>query len=119
MNTWIVGNAPVVHHKLHYNQPIMDPPSPTRNTITSKTDTASSPSSAHNAPSKTSKASKPQTTIIGEKTFLMKARIMAGQADIKANKLDLEDYKWLSKEEVQTQVDRQYWKDVRHALVER
>ena len=104
MNTWVVGNAPVVHHQLNYPQPKPDD---------------SSPNIIPNSSRKTPKASKPLATLVGEKTFLLKARIMAGQVDIKANKLDLGDYKWLSKEEVQNQVDPQYWKDVRHALVER
>jgi large subunit ribosomal protein L46 len=56
---------------------------------------------------------------LGFKTFFMKARIMAGQADLKDNKLGLSDFKWLAKEEVQKTVDGQYWRSVRNMLAER
>ena len=118
MNTWVVGNAPVVHHQLHYPQPKLDDgslaPKPFQSAASSPPD-----SDPTLPPPKTPKATKPIATLVGEKTFLLKARIMAGRVDINANKLDLEDYKWLCKEELQKQVDPQYWRDVRHALVER
>ncbi|MCJ1310235.1 54S ribosomal protein L17 mitochondrial [Agyrium rufum] len=97
MNTWIVGNAPVVHHKLVYPQPRKG--EDTRN------------------PNPTQRNQ--EVTWFGEKTFLMKARIMAGQAKIENNALGLEDFQWLTKEEVEKQVQRQYWKEVQHALADR
>jgi large subunit ribosomal protein L46 len=54
----------------------------------------------------------------GEKTFFMKARIMAGQADITANELGVEDFKWLAKEEVQKEVSPPYWAHIKNMLVE-
>ena len=56
---------------------------------------------------------------LGEKTFFMKARIMAGQASLTGNKLDLHDFKWLAKEELESEVEPGYWKAVRNMLVER
>lgn len=56
---------------------------------------------------------------LGLKTFFMKARIMAGQANLKNNALGLTDFQWLAKEEIQTQVDAHYWKSVRNMLAER
>ena len=56
---------------------------------------------------------------LGEKTFFMKARIMAGQADLKHNNLGLSDFKWLCKEEVEKQVTRGYWSAIRNMLAER
>ncbi|MCJ1368923.1 54S ribosomal protein L17 mitochondrial [Loxospora ochrophaea] len=56
---------------------------------------------------------------LGEKTFFMKARIMAGQADLKDNPLGLDDFKWLAKDEIQKEVHPQYWNAVRNMLVER
>ena len=53
-------------------------------------------------------------TDIGEKTFFMKARIMAGQANISNNKLGLSDFKWLAKEEVEALVSRLYWHAIQH-----
>ena len=56
---------------------------------------------------------------LGEKTFFMKARIMAGQANIKDNKLGVADFKWLTKEEVKTAVKARYWDSVKNMLAER
>jgi large subunit ribosomal protein L46 len=54
---------------------------------------------------------------VGEKVFFMKARIMAGQADLRNNKYGLEDFMWLTKEEVGEVVEKKYWEAVRHMLV--
>ncbi|KAJ4293996.1 hypothetical protein N0V90_007685 [Kalmusia sp. IMI 367209] len=56
---------------------------------------------------------------LGLKTFFMKARIMAGQANLKDNQLGLTDFKWLAKEEIHKQVDKDYWKSIRNMLAER
>lgn len=55
----------------------------------------------------------------GAKTFFLKARIMAGQFNLKESKLGLKDFKWLVKEEVQKEVEETYWKSVRNMLAER
>jgi large subunit ribosomal protein L46 len=55
----------------------------------------------------------------GEKTFFLKARIMAGKANLSRNKLGLADFKWLAKEEVQEAVQPQYWHAVMNLLVAR
>ncbi|KAF2112552.1 39S mitochondrial ribosomal protein L46-domain-containing protein [Lophiotrema nucula] len=56
---------------------------------------------------------------LGLKTFFMKVRIMAGQADLKDNKLGLTDFKWLAKEEIEKSVEERYWKSVKNMLAER
>ena len=56
--------------------------------------------------------------VLGEKTFFMKSRIMAGQANVKENE-NLTDFKWLSKEEIQPFVSQQYWRSVKDMLAER
>lgn len=72
----------------------------------------------------------------GEKTFFMKARIMAGQADLshaakEAEKRkpketkdqgvmkieEIEDFKWLSKDEVEQVVHPDYWIRIKNMLV--
>lgn len=54
----------------------------------------------------------------GEKTFFMKARIMAGQADLAvAGDKDFEDFKWVSKDEAEKLVDPLYWRRVKNMLV--
>jgi large subunit ribosomal protein L46 len=58
-------------------------------------------------------------TEYGAKTFFLKARIMAGQVNLKENKLGLKDFKWLAKEELQKEVDEGYWKSVKNMLAER
>ena len=60
-----------------------------------------------------------KTKQLGEKTFFMKARIMAGQANLKDNKLGLTDYKWLAKDELQKELHPSYWNSVKNMLVER
>lgn len=63
----------------------------------------------------------PETKLetLGEKTFFMKARIMAGQADLTKNKYGLKDFKWLAKEELESEVEAGYWKAVKNMLVDR
>lgn len=97
MNTWFVGNHPVGH--------FVDVP----NNNTSEQNTSST------------------SLMDATKTFYMKARILAGQAKVsKANETansgedadEIEDFKWLSKDEIEKTVDRDYWLKVRNMLVE-
>lgn len=98
MNTWFVGNHPVGHFVYRI-----------RNAQTSSQATSSAPPNP--SPSQ-------ELSLAGEKTFFMKSRIMAGQAEIKTNELGVEDFKWLAKEEIQKEVSPQYWADVKNMLVE-
>lgn len=59
------------------------------------------------------------TQLLGEKTFFMKSRIIAGQADVVESSKDLKDFKWLAKEEIQPLVGKQYWSAVQDMLTER
>ncbi|KAF8848712.1 hypothetical protein BDZ45DRAFT_681042, partial [Acephala macrosclerotiorum] len=54
----------------------------------------------------------------GEKTFFMKGRIMAGQADLKENLFGLEGFKWLTKEEVQKHVTDKYFSYVKNMMAD-
>jgi large subunit ribosomal protein L46 len=56
---------------------------------------------------------------VGLKTFFMKARIMAGQANLQDNKLGLMDFKWLAKEEIQKEVPGKYWHSIKNMLADR
>ncbi|EOD51563.1 putative 50s ribosomal subunit l30 protein [Neofusicoccum parvum UCRNP2] len=56
---------------------------------------------------------------LGEKIFFMKARIMAGQANLAENKYGLADFKWLAKEEIEPVVTAGYWGQVRDMLTAR
>ena len=56
---------------------------------------------------------------VGEKTFFMRGRIMAGEPDLKENELGLTDHKWLSKDEIAQQVTPGYWSAIKNMLAER
>ncbi|RMZ91554.1 hypothetical protein DV736_g1197, partial [Chaetothyriales sp. CBS 134916] len=58
-------------------------------------------------------AAKPKT----EKTFFMKARIFAGQANVQQDAQAYQDFKWLTKEEIKTVVDSAYWSRIQDMLV--
>ena len=60
-----------------------------------------------------------ESVLHGEKIFFMKARILAGQADLKDNQFGLEDFQWLAKEEIQKVFDPRNWNAVRSILPER
>ncbi|KAI1631086.1 39S mitochondrial ribosomal protein L46-domain-containing protein [Biscogniauxia mediterranea] len=55
----------------------------------------------------------------GEKIFFLKGRIMAGQADLKNNKLGLEDFNWLTKEELEEKLDEKYFRAVKNMMADR
>ncbi|KAK3676197.1 hypothetical protein LTR78_003947 [Recurvomyces mirabilis] len=101
MNTWLVGNHPIGQHTHHY-------PS-TSGPITSLI--------LANPLVGTSKEMEREE--YGEKLFFMKARIMAGQPELKENAYGLKEWAWLAKEEVEKKVGRGYWSSVRNMLAER
>lgn len=55
----------------------------------------------------------------GEKTFFMKARMMAGQVNLKENKFGLQDFQWLDREEIQKAVTPRNWTAIKNILPER
>ncbi|KAJ5690674.1 hypothetical protein N7462_005066 [Penicillium macrosclerotiorum] len=55
----------------------------------------------------------------GEKTFFMKSRIMAGQADLSSSNQNLKDFKWLSKDEIPQYVLPQYYSYIKNMLADR
>ncbi|KAI5926360.1 39S mitochondrial ribosomal protein L46-domain-containing protein [Camillea tinctor] len=55
----------------------------------------------------------------GEKIFFLKGRIMAGQADLKNNRMGLEDFNWLTKEELKEKLDEEYFHAVRNMMADR
>ncbi|TVY47448.1 54S ribosomal protein L17, mitochondrial [Lachnellula occidentalis] len=61
----------------------------------------------------------PAPSIPGSKTFFMKGRIMAGQADLAENQYGLEDFKWLTREELQKCLGKKYFSNVRNMLAVR
>ncbi|KAF3354986.1 hypothetical protein VdG1_04411 [Verticillium dahliae VDG1] len=55
----------------------------------------------------------------GEKTFFLKARIMAGQANLAGNPFGYTEFKWLTAEELKASVDDKYYHSVRNMLADR
>ncbi len=104
MNTWVVGHAPVGHHKPGHGK---------------------SKKLLKAGEEKTASSAEDQQLLAleqaeeGQQTFFMKARIMAGALDLAQNKLGLEDHKWLTRAEIQSHVRPGYWSAVRHMLAER
>ncbi|KAL1881410.1 hypothetical protein VTK73DRAFT_4170 [Phialemonium thermophilum] len=64
---------------------------------------------------------KPDSTLQkrGEKTFFLKGRIMAGQADLADNAHGLTDFQWLSREELQELLPGAYFRGVRNMMADR
>ena len=87
MNTWVVGNIPVIHQVFKY------------------------PGSQ--------RSQDEANAIQGEKTFYMKARMMAGQANLKDNKFGLNDFQWLVKEELQKALQPRDFAAVKNVLANR
>ena len=59
------------------------------------------------------------TGLQGAKTFFMKGRIMGGQADLSGNNQALQDFRWLSKEEIGQHVVDHYYSSVKNMLADR
>ncbi len=55
----------------------------------------------------------------GEKTFFMKGRIMAGQADLTGSVLGYKEFKWLTKQEVEKHVSTRFFSYVKNMLADR
>lgn len=55
----------------------------------------------------------------GQKTFFLKGRIMAGQADVKGSPLGYTDFKWLTREELEKLLPAEYFRGVRNMMADR
>jgi large subunit ribosomal protein L46 len=55
----------------------------------------------------------------GEKTFFIKGRIMAGQANLTGNKLGYKDFNWLTREELMEKLPSLYFRSVRNMMADR
>ncbi|KAF3906283.1 hypothetical protein ABW20_dc0102948 [Dactylellina cionopaga] len=57
--------------------------------------------------------------LIGKKVFFMKARIFAGRPKLMGNTVNVTDFLWLTREEIEGVVDKDYWKAIKRMLVVR
>lgn len=55
----------------------------------------------------------------GDKTFFIKGRIMAGQADLSGNRFGYSDFKWLTREELEAELAPEYFRGVRNMMADR
>ena len=92
MNTWIVGRVPIAHHVTEFENTPTDP-----------------------AAAKDREASD-EVRFDGEKVFFLKARIMAGQVDLKDNKYGYTDFKWVNKVELRETLPYEYWRSVKNMV---
>jgi large subunit ribosomal protein L46 len=68
---------------------------------------------------------KPQAKVITspdspiEKTFFMKGRILAGQADLTGNQFGWKDFMWLTKQEMEKRFDRKFFDAIKNTMSDR
>lgn len=134
MNTWFVGNHPV-GHMVHIPRIITEPkPKQMKPPQEGPKDTKKEGKGSKKvhqpveALQKALEAEKDQVQVQPTqtpevspfyKTFFMKARIMAGQADVaNPSGSGAEDFKWLAKDEIEKVFDPAYWARVKNMLVE-
>ncbi|KND94761.1 54S ribosomal protein L17, mitochondrial [Tolypocladium ophioglossoides CBS 100239] len=55
----------------------------------------------------------------GQKTFFLKGRIIAGQADLEGNPFGYTDFKWLTREELEKELSSEYYRGVRNMMSDR
>lgn len=55
----------------------------------------------------------------GQKTFFVKGRIMAGQANLEGNPFGYTDFQWLTREELEKELSPAYFKGVRNMMSDR
>ncbi|EME85234.1 uncharacterized protein MYCFIDRAFT_203293 [Pseudocercospora fijiensis CIRAD86] len=99
MNTWVVGRHPVGHLVQRFSEPQISKILPHKLVATA---TKEFEQEEH-----------------GEKVFFMKARIMAGQADVASSELGVKDFAWLTKEEISEKVHKPYFKAISNMLPQR
>ncbi|KAF8423647.1 putative 54S ribosomal protein L17, mitochondrial [Tirmania nivea] len=68
-------------------------------------------------PSRAFTPTEDETKYLGKKVFFMKARIMAGQANLENNKRGLVDFQWLTREEIEKTTTQDYWHAMKDLLV--
>ena len=103
MNTWFVGRHPIGHYISGRD---------------TQDESSASQDPKHDEQTKQVATVHDTAVDAGEKTFFMKARIFAGQADLKSVNGMYEDFKWLAKDEIEKLVHSKYWSRIKNMLVE-
>jgi large subunit ribosomal protein L46 len=151
MNTFFVGNHPVGHYIARFSSPqaqllprrYIPDVSPAAATGLPAIEPSSPALDVAKTPNPTAEVAQKhdfspvETQLTAEKTFFMKARIMAGQADpslaqgmnkdqenadaiqkkVEVGSDVIEDFQWLSKDEVEATVHPDYWRSIKNMLV--
>lgn len=126
MNTWIVGHAPIGHHiKLPHFPPVEVPGQDTSAKISQRSSGLSK--SAFKAKlrregrerDEAARAAGLVPSSPGVRTFFMKGRIMAGQANLEGNLFGLNQFMWLTKKEIEDRFTQYDFDKVKDMLAER
>jgi len=126
MNTWIVGHAPIGHHIKSPRFPAVEALNQDASTKISQRSSGLS-QSAYKAKlrregkerDEAARAAGLAPTALGVRTFFMKGRIMAGQANIEGNQFGLTKFRWLTKKEIQAVFPEQYFESIKNMLADR
>lgn len=89
MNTWMVGRVPIAYE---HREPVYKDGE---------------------------KDGEKQLKTYGADVFYLKGRIMAGQVDLTDNEWGVTDFKWLTREELEKELNGQTFRSVRNALPSR
>ena len=140
MNTWIVGHAPIGHHvslPRYFIDSESDKKAPeaqkdakaqkdpkalltaTEGEKLSKSAFASERRRLARERDAAAKASGQAPVKLGSKTFFMKGRIMAGQANLDGNAFGLSEFRWLTKQEIEKLFEPKYYSSVKDMLADR
>lgn len=118
MNTWVVGNVPVGHYTFDFPTGVVQGAGDDDASAGARD--ADAEASAGDANADTSRSSHSQQRVeVGEKVFFLKARVLAGQADLARNALGLREFRWLARDEVRALVTPRYWAMTGDMLAER
>lgn len=88
MNTWMVGRAPVAHE---HREPVY-------------------------TGGREGEPAERRVKMYGRDVFYLRARIMAGQADLSENKCGVTDFKWLTKDELAGAISQQTLHSVKNSM---
>ena len=126
MNTWIVGHAPIGHLVKAPHFPPVEGSNQDSSVQISQRSSGLSKSAYKNKlrlegreRDNAARAAGLAPSSPGVRTFFMKGRIMAGQANLEGNQFGLSQYKWLTKKEIEKRFLQYDFDKVMNMLAER
>ena len=124
MNTWIVGHAPIGHHVKPPRYPSVDGQEDSsqasqRASGLSLTAFKAKLRREGRERDEAARAAGLAPTSLGVRTFFMKGRIMAGQANLEGNQFGLSQFRWLTKKEIEARFTQYDFGRIRDMLADR